>query len=171
MATDLIDNVDYTLTRFAGKNNINYQITQYNKDNDRHEYVCLSEIQIDRILRKIQNCRIYGIVGNRTGFTYDQVKQKLDKFYIAPNDLLVSGGATGVDTHVQTYAKEIGGNLLTYYPNPKIESPKRFYDRNIKVARKIDELIAFNKKVYSGTTHTINRAKDLNKKVTIIGDI
>lgn len=167
MATELIDNDDFSLTRFAGKDGVMYQITQFNKQTKRHEYVCLSEKQIDHILNKIRNCRIFGVVGNRYGFTYDQVKRRLDKLYITPMDLLVSGGAKGVDTHVQTYAKEIGGSLLTFYPDPKTDSPKRFFDRNIKVARKIDELIAFNKKAISGTIHTINRTLELDKKVTI----
>ena len=73
----------------------------------------------------------------------------------------------GVDTHAQTYAKEIGCMLIIFYPDPNQKIPFRFFSRNIKIARKIDELIAFNKKEYSGTIHTINRTLGLDKKVTI----
>ena len=111
----------------------------------------------------------FGVVGNRTGFTYEQVKRRLQT-RITPNDLIVSGGAIGVDTLAQLYAKEIGGTILIFYPNPKVNSPQRFYTRNIKVARKIDELLAFNKKDYSGTIHTINRTRDLLKDVTVFRD-
>lgn len=55
LATELIDNVDYGLTRFAGKDGIMYQITQYNKQTKRHEYVILTERQINRILKTIRS--------------------------------------------------------------------------------------------------------------------
>ena len=58
MATELIDSVDYGLTRFAGKDGVMYQITQYNEQTKRHEYVCLSEKQIDRISKKIKKEKI-----------------------------------------------------------------------------------------------------------------
>ena len=111
--------------------------------------------------------KVYGIVGNRSGFTYDQVKGKLDMHNIKPEDVIVSGGAIGVDTHAQRYAKEIGCMLIIVYPNLNKKSPYRYFTRNIIIARKIDELIAFNKKQYSGTIHTINKTLELDKKVTI----
>ena len=55
MATELIDNDDFNLTRFAGKSGVEYQITQYNENTKRHEYVCLSKKQIDRISKKIRS--------------------------------------------------------------------------------------------------------------------
>lgn len=39
MATELIDHVDYNLTRFVGKDGVMYQITQFNKQTKRGEYV------------------------------------------------------------------------------------------------------------------------------------
>ena len=55
MATILIDNIDYNLTKFSGKKGVMYQITQYNEDDKRQEYVCLSEKQINRISKKIRS--------------------------------------------------------------------------------------------------------------------
>ena len=57
MATELIDHVDYSLTRFAGKDGVMYQITQYNEQTKRHEYVCFSEKQIAYILKKIRKVK------------------------------------------------------------------------------------------------------------------
>lgn len=55
MATELIDNLYFNLTRFGkGNGKVAYQITQYNENNKRQEYVCLTEKQIDRILKKIR---------------------------------------------------------------------------------------------------------------------
>ena len=113
---------------------------------------------------------VYGIVGNRTGFTYNQVQAKLQKHNITADDTIITGGAKGVDTHAQRYAQEIGATLIIFYPNPNVNSPQRYFDRNIKIAEYIDELIAFNKKDWSGTTHTINESRKLDVKVTIYGD-
>lgn len=58
MATELIDNDDYNLTRFGkGNGKVAYQITQLNEQTNRHEYVCLTEKQIDRILKKIRKVK------------------------------------------------------------------------------------------------------------------
>lgn len=138
-----------------------------NMVNSKIDFVVHRINYIESSMKYKTKTKTYGIVGNRTGFTYEQVKTKLDQHNITPNDVIVSGGAIGVDTYANRYAKERGCTLLIYYPNPRIDSPKRFFDRNIKIAIKIDELIAFNKKAISGTIHTINRSKALNKKVTI----
>lgn len=47
-----------------------------------------------------------GVVGNREGFTYNDVKKILDKFPLI--DTIITGGAYGVDTHAMKYAKENG---------------------------------------------------------------
>jgi len=111
--------------------------------------------------------KIYGVVGNRWGFTYEQVKRRLDQHNITSDDVIVSGGAIGVDTFAQRYAEEIGAMLVIIYPDPKKESPLRYFIRNVSISLKIDELIAFNNKARSGTIHTINRTRGENKKVTI----
>ena len=114
--------------------------------------------------------RIYGIVGNRSGFTYERIKQVLDKHCITSNDTIVSGGAIGVDTYAQRYAKEIGAKLIIYYPNPSENSPNRYFTRNLSIALECDELIAFSKKSRGGTYNTINHVRVLNKKVSVFGD-
>lgn len=112
----------------------------------------------------------YGVVGNRTGFTYKEVKNRLEQHNIKADDCIISGGANGVDTYAQMYAKEIGVKLIIFYPNPKISSPYRYYDRNILIANECNELIAFNKKAKGGTIHTMHHAKGLNKKIRIYQD-
>ena len=55
MSKELLDNPEFSLTRFGkGNGKVAYQITQLNKQTNRHEYVCLTEKQIDRILKKIR---------------------------------------------------------------------------------------------------------------------
>ena len=108
-----------------------------------------------------------GVVGNREGFTYMEVKNVLDRYLLM--DTIVTGGAYGVDSHAMRYAKENGLCLIVFYPDYSIESPKRYFKRNRKIVIASDMVIAFNrKKDYSGTTNTINLAKKYNIQVVII---
>ena len=110
----------------------------------------------------------YTIVGNRSGWTYEEVKSKLDKHNIEFNDIILSGGANGVDTYAQQYAKEIGCKIVIDYPHMFISSPIRYFQRNRRIVMDGDELIAFNKKKgRSGTLNSINWARNYNKKITI----
>lgn len=108
----------------------------------------------------------YGIVGNRKGWTYLEFKNRIRKHNITYRDIIVSGGAEGVDTYAQQFAKEIGCLMVIFYPNPKISTPQRYFNRNDSIVLQCDELIAFDKKKFSGTLHTVNGAKILHKKVT-----
>lgn len=107
-----------------------------------------------------------GVVGNREGFTYAEVKHELDKYLLI--DTIVTGGAYGVDSHAMRYAKEKGLCLIVYYPDLSLGSPKCYFKRNRKIVIASDMIIAFNKKEYSGTTNTINIAKKYNIQVVTI---
>ena len=65
------------------------------------------------------------VVGNRTGWNYDRVRAVL-KFQICMDDTIISGGAIGVDTFAQEFAKEMGCNILILYPNPDVPAPRRY---------------------------------------------
>lgn len=111
-----------------------------------------------------------GIVGNRTGWAYEEVKSHLNKYGVYKTDIIISGGAEGVDTFAQMFAKEIGAKIVILYPDPQKPSPKRYYDRNYEIAKECDCLIAFQKNPYkSGTQSTINTVKRLNKNAFVIG--
>lgn len=111
----------------------------------------------------------YGIVGNRTGWLESKVFNSLDNFSLIASDIILSGGAEGVDTLAQEYAKLKGCEMIILYPNPNIHSPKRYFDRNLEIAERCDTLIAFDKgsSSGSGTLNTINSAKKLGKTVII----
>lgn len=107
-----------------------------------------------------------GVVGNRVGFTYEQVKKTLDKYLLI--DTIVTGGASGVDTYAMRYAKENGLCLIVFYPDYNIESPLRYFKKNKRIVIACDMIVAFNKKEYSGTITTINLAKKYNVGVVLI---
>jgi len=111
----------------------------------------------------------YAIVGNIKGFTYERVKKELDKIGVCHSDIIVSGGAEGVDDYAQQYAKHKGCTIVIHYPNPTLPSPQRFFERNQKVVLASDIVIAFNKKEFGGTTNTMNFAKKQNREVIVFG--
>jgi predicted Rossmann fold nucleotide-binding protein DprA/Smf involved in DNA uptake len=106
------------------------------------------------------------VVGNRVGFVYDEVKPVLDGF-VKKGDTLISGGADGVDTFAQRYAKERGLTITIHYPSLNVSSPERYFQRNKIMVDDANLIIAFNRKLKSGTTMTINYAKKKGKEVKI----
>jgi len=115
----------------------------------------------------------YGVVGNRCGWTSEFVFQTLNKYNISSKDIIISGGADGVDTYAQWYAKQVGAQMIIVYPNPKEPSPQRYFSRNKDIAEMCDKLIAFDKgsSSGSGTLNTINHARRMKKEVIIMEDI
>lgn len=111
-----------------------------------------------------------GIIGNRTGFIYKKVRKVLLGLGVTKNDTIISGGAIGVDTYAQEFAKEIGARILIIYPDPKTLSPERYWNRNKVIVDLSDYIIAFNKMHNGGTVIAINYAKKKEKKIIITGN-
>lgn len=112
---------------------------------------------------------IYGIVGNRKGWTFGYVKSMLKNIGIGSGDILVSGGAQGVDTYAEQYARQVGAEMWILFPDPKEPLPDRYMDRNKEIARRCETLVAFDKGSCerTGTASTINFARRLGKEVIL----
>ncbi len=111
---------------------------------------------------------IVAVVGNRTGWDVDVVDKELS-LYLAPDDEIVSGGATGVDTFAQLFAKRHGLKITIFYPSPHKPLPTKYFERNQQIVDMADKMIAFNKgEGHSGTLHAINRAKEKGIPVEVI---
>lgn len=108
------------------------------------------------------------IVGNREGWNRSYIFDKIKK-YVKEDDIIITGGADGVDTCAMDYAKRFCNQLIVFYPDKRIPSPDRYYQRNKKIVEECDLLIAFNRKKRSGTSNTIRYAKELEKKCYIHG--
>ena len=107
-----------------------------------------------------------GVVGNQHGWTYSNVKEVLEALEIDHEATIISGGADGVDTFAQIYAKEKGCTIIIHYPKPHEPSPDRYFNRNKQIALECDFLIAFDKKSgAAGTKNTIACAKKANKAI------
>lgn len=113
--------------------------------------------------------RAIGIVGNRTGWGLLEVLEKIKQTgIITKDDAIVSGGAMGVDTFAQIYARKNGIPILICYPDPNKLSPQKFYERNGTIARLSDILIAFNlQSARTGTYNTMMQAKKMGKKIIL----
>lgn len=109
----------------------------------------------------------YAVVGNREGFSKEKVFEELD-MRIKEGDVIISGGAKGVDSYAEEYAIENNIKFIVYKPDYSLPSPERYFKRNLKIIEDCDSLIAFNKKTISGTINTINSARRLNKSIIII---
>lgn len=108
-----------------------------------------------------------GIVGNRIGWTSEEVL-KILRIFVLKHDKIISGGAEGVDTYAQMFAKEKGLEITIFYPKPQRPSPQRYYERNAEIVKECDMLMAFQKNPHrSGTQNSIKLAKKLGKRILV----
>lgn len=106
------------------------------------------------------------IVGSRT-ITHVDISSILAKHQLAP-DTIISGGARGVDTIAERWAKEHGINLLVFKPDYKAHLQGAPIRRNELMARECDTLLAIWDGKSKGTYHIINYAKKLGKHVIVV---
>ena len=108
------------------------------------------------------------VVGGRDFSDYNFMKMVLDSFHkLFGIDMIISGGATGADEFAYKYAIEKGITFVCYPPDPKDGFPRAYFRRNIGIVNHCEAVIAFPTKNSRGTWHTINKAKQLGKKVWI----
>ena len=111
-----------------------------------------------------------GIVGSRRFTNKQIVYQLVDS--LDKTDIIISGGAIGVDTFAEERAKERCLETLIFLPKikksmSKYEIIQAYYDRNKKIAEYSDVINAFVVDNKGGTWNTIKWAKKLNKPVII----
>ncbi|MBE3114743.1 MAG: DUF2493 domain-containing protein [Actinobacteria bacterium] len=111
-----------------------------------------------------------GVVGNREGWSKEFVFRVLQDEELTEDDTIISGGAQGVDSIAEEFAKLLGCKLIVHRPDMNIAYPYRFRQRNKKIAVDCDKLIAFDKRFHSGTSQTIRFAKELGKEVKVINE-
>ena len=106
--------------------------------------------------------RRVAVVGSRKFTNYTQVCNVLDET-LERDDVLISGGALGVDSMVQRYAKDKGFNLHIYYPRYDT-GPGATFVRNRHMVENSDLVLAFYAKgsfQSGGTANTILHARRL----------
>ena len=129
-----------------------------------------------------------GIIGSRVYENRRKIKETIYKLRQKFNEdlIIVSGGCpNGADKYAKKYALEMECKYKEFNPSHttpnlysacneqfynKTYSPKNFFHRNKLLAKYCDFLIGFIPEGIqsNGTNHTLNEAKKMGKKITII---
>lgn len=106
----------------------------------------------------LQLNRRIAVVGSRAFKNWNQLKTVLDDL-LEEDDEIVSGGALGVDSMAQRYAKETGHNIKIYYPKyARFGKPATFI-RNKDIVADSHVVVAFYAKGKFGSGGTANSAE------------
>lgn len=106
------------------------------------------------------------IVGGRDFDDYEQFKSSINGEKIKFKSI-ISGGAKGVDTMAERFAKEIGVPVKIYLPDWKKYETAAGPIRNRQIIGSSDAVIAFWDEKSSGTRSSIKIAEELKKPTTI----
>lgn len=110
------------------------------------------------------------VIGSRTFKDKKRLFDILDK-NLEKIEMIISGGANGADSLGLLYAKERGVPCLIYYP--RWYSLDGEYDRgagfkrNFLIIRSCDVVLAFWDGESKGTSHSLDLARQLDKKIKI----
>lgn len=108
------------------------------------------------------------IVGSRNYHNYEVIKSIVNQFKKENEiDMIISGGANGVDALAYQYAIEYGITFVCHPPKPE-DGYNKFTRRNLRIVTHAEYVIAFPMGVSKGTRHSISLAKKLSKGLKII---
>lgn len=110
------------------------------------------------------------IVGGRDFDDYDFMKKVLDEKFdnLSFVESIVSGGAKGVDTLAERYAKEIGRPMVVFKPDYKRYGRGAALIRNTQIIEYSDVVYAFWDGRSNGTRDAINKAQKMGKILYVI---
>lgn len=104
------------------------------------------------------------IVGSRSITDYD-LTQALEGLTVTE---IISGGATGVDTLAEGYAKDKGLSIQIFPADWKTHGPKAGPLRNKQIVEACEQLVAIWDGNSKGTATTIRMAQKAGKPVRVI---
>jgi len=108
------------------------------------------------------------IVGSRSFDDYELFTEIMGKFLIGKQiDLIISGGAKGVDTMAEHYAKVKGIQTIIHKPNwEKFGRPAAFI-RNRQIVEDSNIVLSIWDGDSNGTKHSMDIAKKLGKELFV----
>ena len=103
------------------------------------------------------------IAGSRTIEDFDLSK------YISPDaDLIISGGARGIDSIAEAYADEHSISKLILRPRFDLYGSEAPFKRNEAMVDMADTIFVVWDGISRGTKHMIDYAKKQNKPITLV---
>ena len=103
------------------------------------------------------------IVGSRSITDFD-----LSKYIPSQTDLIISGGATGVDSRAETYADQHKISKLILRPKYHLYGKAAPIKRNEQMVDLADEILIIWDGLSRGAQSTLNYAKKKNKSFMLI---
>ena len=110
------------------------------------------------------------IVGTRNpGVSYQEWESiLLSKINASKISLIVSGGATGIDTYAKLFAARHHIPLMENLPEYSKYGRKATLRRNTQIVREASIVIAFPSLDSKGTVHSIREAERLSKRLIVV---
>ncbi|MBO5048142.1 MAG: hypothetical protein J6D19_07030 [Clostridia bacterium] len=103
------------------------------------------------------------IVGSRSIENFDLTN------YIPPEtDLIISGGAKGIDEIAENFADQHKISKLIIYPRYDIYGKAAPLKRNEKMVDLADQILIIWDGISHGTKHTVSYAKKKNKNIVLL---
>src|SRR5574339_141298 len=109
-----------------------------------------------------------GIVGSRN-YPNREIIEKFIKENFSKDDVLVSGGAKGVDSWAQECAEKLGIKTEIYYPDYEKYGKPAPLMRNTVIVAQSNQIVAFWDGISTGTLNTVTKCKKTNKPYKIFG--
>ena len=103
------------------------------------------------------------IAGSRSITNFD-----ISQYICNDVDLIITGGANGIDTLAEEYADKHKISKLVLRPRYNKFGKAAPLKRNEKMIEIADEILVIWNGISRGTSYTINHAKKLGKKITVI---
>lgn len=106
------------------------------------------------------------IVGSRAFTDLQQVYDFVDSLEL--EDVVISGGALGVDRAAAIWARARGLKVLEHIPDWDKHGKKAGYLRNELIVTDAELVVAFWDGTSAGTKHAINIAKRLKRRCVVV---
>jgi hypothetical protein len=108
------------------------------------------------------------IVGSRDINNFNTIEEKIKSNYNIGNiQVIISGGAKGVDQLAEIFAQKYNKELKIFYPDWNIYGAKAAFIRNTLICENSDQIVAFWDGKSKGTKMTIDIANRLGKLIKV----
>ena len=108
------------------------------------------------------------VCGSRGIDNVKQLYEELDNYHLTPDDLIICGGAAGVDTNAILYATQRGILCEVIDPDFEHHGSRAPLLRDAEMAKMCDQCLAIWDGRSGGTGFTIGEVKKLGKTVRIV---